>query len=225
MGNIIKSHNAKLLRDNKSISQKCNCQKKEECPLKGKCMKSNIVYLAQVTTEKTNREKSDTNTSERITTRYNLRGKMNNNNSNEINNINNSNDTNDLNNINDTNDTSNENSTLIIKKEMFYIGAAEDFKKRYANHLKSFRHEKYKNETTLSSHFWHLKEKGRSPNIKWSVAKRAPPYNPASKKCRLCLTEKTLILEHASDPNMLNTRTEMFSKCRHRWKHVLAALR
>ena len=108
----------------------------------------------------------------------------------------------------------------------FYFGlVSNSFKARYGNHLKSFRHEKYKNETTLSSYFWHLKEKGRSPNIKWSVAKRAPPYNPASKKCRLCLTEKTLILEHASDPNMLNTRTEMFSKCRYRWKHVLAALR
>ena len=108
----------------------------------------------------------------------------------------------------------------------FYFGlVSNSFKERYGNHLKSFRHEKYKNETTLSSYFWHLKEKGRSPNIKWSVAKRAPPYNPASKKCRLCLTEKTLILEHASDPHMLNSRTEMFSKCRHRWKHVLAALR
>ena len=67
-----------------------------------------------------------------------------------------------------------------------------------------------------------LREKGQIPNIKWSVAKRAPSYNPASKSCRLCLTEKTLILENANDPKMLNTRTEIFSKCRHRNQFLLS---
>ena len=107
----------------------------------------------------------------------------------------------------------------------FYLGLVSGkFKQRYANHLKSFRHERYKNETTLSTYIWQLKEKGRSPVIKWSVVKRAPSYNPASKKCRLCLMEKFLILEHSNDRNCLNTRTELFSKCRHRAQFLLSAV-
>ena len=105
----------------------------------------------------------------------------------------------------------------------FYFGLVKNsFKERYANHLKSFKHERYKNETTLSSYIWHLREIGQTPIINWSVAKRAPSYNPASKRCRLCLAEKTLILENASDPKMLNTRTEIFSKCRHRNPFLLS---
>ena len=40
---------------------------------------------------------------------------------------------------------------------MFYIGAAENFKNRFANHQKSFRHEKYKTETELSKYIWNLR--------------------------------------------------------------------
>ena len=40
-----------------------------------------------------------------------------------------------------------------------YIGLSENsFKERYRNHTKSFRHDKYKNETVLSKYIWDLKE-------------------------------------------------------------------
>ena len=32
----------------------CNCRKKPECPLEGKCLQANVVYQASVTTETTN---------------------------------------------------------------------------------------------------------------------------------------------------------------------------
>ena len=110
-------------------------------------------------------------------------------------------------------------------EDRFYFGLVSGkFKQRYGNHLKSFRHERYKNETTLSSYVWQQKEKGRVPVIKWSVVKRAPAYNPASKKCRLCLMEKCIILKHAGNKKCLNTRTELFSKCRHRASFLLESV-
>ena len=38
LGNIIKSHNKKLISSNNQIILPCNCRKKEECPLEGKCL-------------------------------------------------------------------------------------------------------------------------------------------------------------------------------------------
>ena len=38
-----------------------------------------------------------------------------------------------------------------------YIGMTSNtFKERYRNHIKSFTHKKYSNETELSKHVWHL---------------------------------------------------------------------
>ena len=43
-----------------------------------------------------------------------------------------------------------------------YIGLTEgDFKTRYRNHVKSFKHVKYKTETELSKLVWSLKEKNK----------------------------------------------------------------
>ena len=44
LGNIIKSHNKKLISSNNQIILPCNCRKKEGCPLEGKCRANDIVY-------------------------------------------------------------------------------------------------------------------------------------------------------------------------------------
>ena len=44
VGNIIKSHNKKLINSSNHHEQPCNCRKKEDCPLEGKCRTENIVY-------------------------------------------------------------------------------------------------------------------------------------------------------------------------------------
>ena len=49
-----------------------------------------------------------------------------------------------------------------------YLGTAEgDFKKRYNNHTKSFRHKRYSKETILSKYIWKIKKKyNEMPTLK-----------------------------------------------------------
>ena len=55
---IISSHNKKLLSDynqsqnlTQTLDKECNCRKKDQCPLEGKCLTPNVVYQATVKTE------------------------------------------------------------------------------------------------------------------------------------------------------------------------------
>ena len=54
MENQIKSHNAKVLEKSSPPDQttlrKCNCRNKDECPLDGKCLTTNVIYEAKVKT-------------------------------------------------------------------------------------------------------------------------------------------------------------------------------
>ena len=59
-----------------------------------------------------------------------------------------------------------------------------------------------------------------TPNVTWRIVKKAKAYNPESKRCSLCLTEKFEIANYP-DRNLLNKRTEIIAKCRHRRKHLL----
>ena len=106
-----------------------------------------------------------------------------------------------------------------------YYGQCEgEFKARYNNHMKSFRNKAYINETELFKHIWMLKTNTIEHQIKWSIAARAPPYKAGSSRCTLCLTEKVAILR--SNPRgLLNRRTELLSKCRHRNKYLLCNLK
>ena len=72
-----------------------------------------------------------------------------------------------------------------------YIGmTSSTFKERYRNHIKSFAHKKYSNETELSKHIWHLKQNKTDFTIKWSIIKKSISYTGGSKRCNLCLEEK-----------------------------------
>ena len=51
MNNIINAHNKRiLLPTNASNIPSCNCRKKDECPLEGKCLQRNVIYKCQVST-------------------------------------------------------------------------------------------------------------------------------------------------------------------------------
>ena len=79
----------------------------------------------------------------------------------------------------------------------FYTGATEtDFKKRYNNHTKSFRLERYKHETTLSSYIWKLKEKHLDYDVTWKIVRHAKAYSSTAGRCCLCLEEKKEILKN-----------------------------
>ena len=103
-----------------------------------------------------------------------------------------------------------------------YIGLTENpFKLRYANHLQSIRNDQYENSTELSKHIWQLKRKNENYKIKWSIRHRAQAYTNKTKRCQLCLTEKLSIMS-SDKSNLLNRRSELISKCRHRNKYLLS---
>ena len=109
-------------------------------------------------------------------------------------------------------------------KPKLYKGICETtFKKRYANHKKSFNVEKNKNDTKLSTEYWKLANKKLHPRISWSIKGNYKSYNSNSKSCSLCLHEK---LEIVNDPKeiLLNKRSEVISQCRHRNKYTLKTL-
>ena len=100
------------------------------------------------------------------------------------------------------------------KPDKVYLEKAErDFKKRYNNHTKSFKHERYANETTLSKFVWEMKEiHNENPTLAWSIVKRVPSYSNVSKKCLLCLYEKLEIVNFERQDFLLNKRSELISK-------------
>ena len=101
-----------------------------------------------------------------------------------------------------------------------YIGCTEtEFRTRYFNHTHSFRYRETRNATELSIAYWNAKDSGHEPVIKWSIADRATTYQPGSRSCNLCLSEKLAILladKHAA----FNKRSELMAKCRHKNKYV-----
>ena len=104
------------------------------------------------------------------------------------------------------------------QQEKIYIRSTKgEFKKRYGNHKMSFNNIKYSNSATLSHHIWELKSAKTNYEIKWSIIKRTNAYRNGSKQCNLCLAEKLCILK-ADKQNLLNRRSELLTKCRHRNK-------
>ena len=214
MGQIIKSHNAKMLSNKKQVNHPCNCQIKRDCPLNGKCMRENIVYLAQVSITENNQPTPAPIPDRPNPERYQLRNR-----NSETTNNNESNG-----NITQEIHRQSTQNTPRVSKEMFYIGAAENFKQRFRNHLKSFRHEAYKKETELSNYIWGLKSNNINHSIKFKILKQTSGYNKISKICNLCLAEKLEICKFKDKSNLLNKRNELVNKCRHENKYLLANL-
>ena len=106
-----------------------------------------------------------------------------------------------------------------------YMGATEPmFKKRLANHKSSFSNPVRRSETCLSKYIWKLKDQDIPYEIKWSLHKQSFPYQCGTRKCDICLSEKLEILK--GDPNLLiNKRSEIMNKCRHKLKFKLCAVK
>ena len=108
------------------------------------------------------------------------------------------------------------------KPTMVYYGTAEGtFKSRLYNHNKSFKFPRYSKDTELSKYLWELREQNLDARIRWEIAQRAAPYQCGSRRCDLCLTEKTLIAL-ANPKFLLNKRSELVSSCLHRRKYSCA---
>ena len=104
----------------------------------------------------------------------------------------------------------------------FYLGICEtEFKTRFNNHKKSFRHRENEKDTELSKYIWELKDKHTEYQIKWSIARKSSGYNPVSKSCNLCLLEKLLLCNFSDKSRLINKRLDLASKCRHENKYML----
>ena len=105
-----------------------------------------------------------------------------------------------------------------------YKGICETtFKKRHANHKKSFNLIKSKNDSTLSIEYWTLKLKLQTLRLTWEIKGQHKTYNPTLKKCNLCLNEKLAAIDDP-DENLLNRMSEVISQCHHRNKFKLVML-
>ena len=100
---------------------------------------------------------------------------------------------------------------------------AQTFKERLKEHKKSFNNKKLMNETELSKEIWKIKARGGTPKVKWKILRKAKSYNPQSKRCLLCITEKLAIAEHEGR-DMLNKRSEAVAKCRHQNRYALSKI-
>ena len=95
-------------------------------------------------------------------------------------------------------------------------------KQQFYNHRQSFKCKKHKNDTTLSSYLWNLKQNNNHIlKLTWSVVRFVPSYYSISKKCLLCLYEKLLILSYLNPAELLNKRSELMVKYYHENKVLL----
>ena len=72
--------------------------------------------------------------------------------------------------------------------------------------------------------FWNALDFSHEPVIKWPIADRATAYQPVSRSCNLCLTEKLAILL-AEKRTSLNKRSELTGKCWLKNKYKLKNVR
>ena len=108
-------------------------------------------------------------------------------------------------------------------EEKNYIGLTErSFKDRLYKHRNSLRYRTKANATELSKYIWDLRDRNiEDVNIESSILDKASTHRNGSKTCNLCLTEKFYIIFHNKE-NLLNKRSEILSKSRHRNKFPLS---
>ena len=70
MGSIINNHSKKILINNKTPQDGCDCSENDECPLDNNCLINSVVYKANVTTDKDNSGKNYIGLTEGTSKRY-----------------------------------------------------------------------------------------------------------------------------------------------------------
>ena len=104
----------------------------------------------------------------------------------------------------------------VLDKKAEYVGmTTTSFKQRYSNHKKSFKHESYKNETTLSSFIWD-KNLNPTPKVQWKILKKSSKYQPGQRACQICVSESYYIIKGLLNSKNINRKTDIASRCVHR---------
>ena len=106
-----------------------------------------------------------------------------------------------------------------------YMGRTKPpWKSRRDNHTASFKNIGQRTDSGLSKYVWDLKGLKRGYKINWSLITKSSSYSPSLDICRLCLTEKHLLMQQ---PNLgtLNVEDEFFAACRHKAPLLLSKLK
>ena len=102
------------------------------------------------------------------------------------------------------------------KTKIYYDVSETAFKLRYANHKKTFNNIKYQTDTELLNEYWNIILANKTSNISWEILGTHKSDNQSSKQC--LFSEKLVITLHGDD-NMLNKKSEVITKRRHRNKY------
>ena len=78
----------------------------------------------------------------------------------------------------------------------------------------------HQSDTELSNELLSIKN-DYTPNITREILRKHKMYNPTTRRYFLCLNQKLKIAKYKGH-NLLNKRSEIINKCRHRNKFVLA---
>ena len=102
-----------------------------------------------------------------------------------------------------------------IQKQKFIIALAKQHSRSDMRAIGTFTYIKYQTDIELSNKYWNIISANKISNISWEILGTHKSYNQSFKRCLLCLNEKLAIALHKDD-NMLNKKSEIISKCRHR---------
>ena len=97
----------------------------------------------------------------------------------------------------------------------YYIGmSSKMFKTRFNQHTHTLRTESRKNDTALAQYAW-SKNFGPTPDIEWTILKKCKVMQPGDRYCDLCISEKMFLTKAQSDPNCINKRNDVGTRCCH----------
>ena len=106
-----------------------------------------------------------------------------------------------------------------------YIGSTKNsFKVRWNAHNSDARYISKRTKTTLADYIWSLKEKNIVYSQSWKVELSTKVYCPEIGVCGTCLSEKYWLLKNHKVRKLVNKRTEILNKCRHRAPFLLASV-
>ena len=104
-----------------------------------------------------------------------------------------------------------------------YIGAMEGtIKQRIHNHNLSFKYRNYASKRLLILVHMATKRHKHLSHNHLGDTKTSTCLQQNIKKCLLCLHEKLAIITYPSQNTLLNKKSEILSKCRHKNKHHLS---
>ena len=105
------------------------------------------------------------------------------------------------------------------KSETYTCLSEPPFKSRFNGHNGNIRN-RDSDGTRLSAHIWKLKYRYTLYSLDWHVTDTSTAFNQTTGQCRLCLKEKWYIMFRPEGAT-LNLRSEFYSHCRHKKKHLL----